>query len=178
MKKRLLITMILVLLTLGITLPASALIAEGKMAPDFTLSTPDGKTELTLADLKGKTIYIDFWASWCGPCRKAWPEVVELHKKYSEQGLVVLAISLDRSTDAAIKYMNKNETPFTVLFDTGGKVARTFGVTGIPAGVVISPEGVVIRAATGFDPREMPALEAKIKEGLKSVKQVKGASKI
>lgn len=163
MIKRLLLS--LALLALGVGQSAGALPAVGETAPDFTLSTLDGKETFTLSELRGQVVYLDFWASWCGPCRASFPEVKGLHEAYKGRPFRVLAVSLDRRAADGIKFLEAQKAPFPSVFDEGGKVATRFGVQSIPSALLIDAEGKVAYSAVGFDPRAVPQLKTKI-EGL------------
>jgi len=165
MKKHLNILSLTALATLMLSGAAMALPNVGDEAPDFTLKTLSGETEINLAGLEGKVIYLDFWASWCGPCRKAFPEVKKLHKEYAEQGMEVLAISLDRSPAPAIKFMAEQNAGFESLYDNGGSAAKKYGVRSIPSTVIVGPDGKVAYSMIGFDPRKVGEMK-EIIEGL------------
>ena len=138
-------------LILTIAAPSLADPAEqGAVAPDFTLKTLDGEREMTLSDLRGGVVYIDFWASWCGPCRRAFPEVKSLYSEYGGDDFEVLAVSLDRTTPPAIKFFDKQEAAFPGLHDAGGLVARQYGVQSIPTAIIVGPDGKIAKRMTGY----------------------------
>jgi thiol-disulfide isomerase/thioredoxin len=114
------------------------------MAPAFTVKTIDGK-ELSLDDLSGKVVLIDFWATWCGPCREALPHVKEIARKFSGQPLVVMSISLDKDDTKWRDFVGKNEMTWIQTRDDGfeGKVATLFGVRAIPSTFTIDADGVL-----------------------------------
>ena len=156
------------LIALSLLLPLAAFAAppaEGELAPDFTLKTLDGESTLSLSDYSGKVVYIDFWASWCGPCRRAFPEVKALYSEYGPEGLEVLAVSLDRKTPPAIKFFDEQKVTFPGLHDDQGKVAAVYGVQSIPMAVIIGPDGKIAMKMIGFDPRKLPEIKETI-EGL------------
>ncbi len=166
MNRTLLAPLVTGLLLLGLALPAAAGLPDlGQAAPDFTLKTLDGEQEYTLSELDGKVVYIDFWASWCGPCRRSFPEVEKLYGEFKDQGFLVLAVSIDQKHAAAVKFFDKQGSEFPGLYDEGGKVAMRYGVRNIPTAILVASDGKVAHSAIGFDPRKLPELRSKI-EGL------------
>lgn len=122
-------------------------LAPGKMAPDFAQAKIDG-TMLKLSDLKGKVVLIDFWASWCGPCRKENPNVVRLYKEYEKQGFTVLSVSLDKTKEPWLAAIEKDGLiwPHHVsdLKFWSNEAAQLYKVTGIPFTVLVDREGRII----------------------------------
>jgi len=131
-----------------------------KMAPSFTVKTIDGRA-VSLDDLAGKVVLIDFWATWCGPCREALPHVRDIAKKFSGQPLVVISISLDTDDAKWRAFVGKNEMTWTQARDDGfdGKVATTFGIHAIPATFTIDADGVLQDQHVGD-----AAIEGKLKK--------------
>ena len=121
-------TAVLALATL-LSLPAHA-IEIGQVAPDFEL--PGRQGTVKLSDYKGKTVYLDFWASWCGPCKQSFPWANEMQTRYNGKGLRVVAINLDQKTDDAKTFLNDNTARFDVAFDQPGKIPRTYAIKGMP----------------------------------------------
>jgi thiol-disulfide isomerase/thioredoxin len=126
---------------------AQNFLAPGKMAPDFTQNDINGKP-VSLSDLKGKVVLIDFWASWCGPCRKENPNVVKLYEKYKDAGFTILSVSLDNNRDNWLAAIDKDKLvwPYHVsdLKKWGNEVARIYQVSGIPFTVLVDKEGKII----------------------------------
>ena len=118
--------------------------ARARMAPLFEITTLDGQ-HLSLQDLQGKVVLINFWASWCGPCRDAIPHVEKIAKKYQGQPLVILSVSLDSSDDAWRQCVKKYQMTWLNYRDgsVGGPMARLFEVREIPSFFFIDPEGVI-----------------------------------
>lgn len=130
---------------------------EGEAAPDFTLSTPDGD-EVKLSDLKGKVVVIDFWATWCGPCRVGLPHLDKLTEQMKDKGVKVFAVNLKEDEAKVEDFIEETKLSTPVLLDTEGETAAAYGVTGIPQTVVIGKDGKVAKVFVGFDPSESPKL--------------------
>jgi peroxiredoxin len=118
----------------------------GQMAPDFSIQTIDGK-KISLADLKGKYAMIDFWASWCAPCRAENPNVVKAYNKYKSRNFMILGISLDKSRndwESAIKQDNLTWTHASELMDFDGETVKKYNVESIPSSLILDPSGKII----------------------------------
>lgn len=118
----------------------------GAEAPEISLPTPDGEV-LNLSDLRGKVVLVDFWASWCRPCRAENPNVVRMYQKYKDQGFEILGVSLDRSKDAWLKAIEKDGLTWKHVSDLKywqSEAAQTYGVSGIPYTVLLDREGKII----------------------------------
>ncbi len=135
--------------------------AIGGTAPDFTQITPDGK-EMKLSELRGKVVLVDFWASWCGPCRRENPNVVKLYNKYKEKGFEILGVSLDNSRDRWLAAIEQDGLTWYHVSDLKGwqnAVAKLYSVSSIPHTILLDAEGKIIaRNLRG------PALEQKLAE--------------
>jgi thiol-disulfide isomerase/thioredoxin len=139
-------------------------VAIGQPAPDFTLNTPEGKP-LSLSSFKGKVLIVDFWASWCGPCRGENPNVVKMYKKYHKKGLEILSVSLDNNKEAWLKAIKDDGLIWNHVSDLkgwGSAAAKLYGVSGIPHIVLIDKKGTIV--AKNLRGKE---LEAKIREYIK-----------
>jgi peroxiredoxin len=140
------------------------LIPVGSVAPDFTQTTPEG-TKLSLSDLRGKVVLIDFWASWCRPCRMEMPNVKKAYAIYHPKGLEVLGVSLDKTKDAwtgAIKQDGLTWKHVSDLAFWNNAAAQLYGVSSIPYSVLVDRDGKVIAKNL-----RGPALEAKLAEVFK-----------
>jgi thiol-disulfide isomerase/thioredoxin len=121
---------------------------RGKALPAFTMKDLNGK-KITNQTLKGKVVLFDFWATWCGPCKKASPLMQSLHKKYASKGLVVVGANVNDAKGAASKY--KKDHKYSYLFTTGGEdLLRKAGFTGIPGFIFVDKKGVVQKVQLGF----------------------------
>lgn len=138
------------------------LIEVGKKAPDFNLETIDGG-KILLSRLKGKPVLLDFWATWCGPCRKALPHTQELDHKYGDR-MHVITVNLKEDNEKVQKFLEENKYEFHVVMDREGKTATSYGVSGIPTFILIDKDGVVRFAQAGLSPEAAKKLEALIEE--------------
>ncbi len=130
------------------------------MAPAFKLATTDGS--VTLQSLRGRVVLIDFWASWCGPCRRSFPWLTDVHQRYAGRGLTVLAINLDKRRELADQFLQEFKPPFQVAFDPSGSTAEAFRVSGMPSSFLIGPDGSILYSHAGFDPQKTGPLETLI----------------
>ena len=151
-----------VLLAAFLVLTGSAVsMGAAKTAPEFTLTNLDGE-EVTLSELlEDGPVIVDFWATWCKPCIKAFPELQEIFDKYENCGLTLLAISIDgpRSTSRVGSLIKSKGNTFEVLLDPSQKVARKFHVTSVPRTVLINTDGEVTYAVTGYRPTNHDELD-------------------
>jgi len=136
----------------------------GKPAPAFQLPTSD-KT-IKLADYRGKVVYVDFWASWCGPCRQSFPWMNEMQAKYGSQGLTVLAINVDQKREDALKFLADTPAKFTVAYDDKGVTPKAYSVKTMPSSMLIGADGVIKVIHRGFRADETQALEQQIRGAL------------
>jgi peroxiredoxin len=133
------------------------------IAPDFALSDLDGRT-IRLADSAGKVRLIDFWATWCAPCREEIPLLNELHADFAARGLEILAIS-DETAEVLREFAAEHEVRYTNLVGTVD-VAESFGVLGLPTAYLLDSEGRIVESFLGPKPRR--ALTQKIEQLLKA----------
>ncbi|NOQ76777.1 MAG: redoxin domain-containing protein [Methylococcaceae bacterium] len=130
------------------------------VAPDFSLPSENGK--VTLSMYEGKVIYLDFWASWCPPCKESFPWMNEMQEKYQSQGLEVVTINLDANRNDAEKFLLENSTSFTVAFDTEGKTPLQYGIKGMPTSYLIDKKGNIAFQHEGFHSKDKELLEDRI----------------
>lgn len=166
MRQRLLQTLSAASLVLALTtfsVPSHALDA-GQPAPDIELAAGPGVEKLS--KLKGKLVYVDFWASWCGPCRQSFPWMNEMQAKYGAKGLQIVGINLDAMRADADQFLAQLPAKFTLSFDSKGDTAKRFGVKGMPTSVLIGPDGTVLAVHQGFKDEDRKELEAKFVNAL------------
>jgi peroxiredoxin len=120
-------------------------------APDFSLAARDGGT-VQLSSLKGQVVMINFWATWCGPCRQEMPLLEQLHAKYEPLGFTLLGVNVEPDSVAATTWLKGMPVTFPILFDTKNAVAEQFGVMGMPSSVFVDREGRVRYVHRGYKP--------------------------
>ncbi len=131
----------------------------GKAAPDFTLKTVDGQT-LRLSDLRGKAVVINFWATWCPPCRQEMPDIEKAYQKYKERGVVFLGIDMKEDRATVQDYVQKNGYHWTFLLDPEGQAAGAYLVSAIPSTFFVDADGVIRDVQLGAMSADL--LEAKL----------------
>ncbi len=137
----------------------------GQEAPDFSVTDAAGKP-LQLATLRGKTVYVDFWASWCAPCRRSFPWMNAMHEKYGGNGLVVVGINVDKKHDAAERFLAQVPAKFAIGYDEAGATPARYAIKAMPSSVLIDSQGKVAFVHAGFRDEETADLEARIKAAL------------
>lgn len=148
--------------------PALAL-KVGDTAPSFDLPSKDGGT-LSLASLKGHAVYVDFWASWCGPCKQSFPWMNQLQTKFGGQGLKVVAVNVDEQTADAKRFLGEVPANFAIVFDNKGATPGAWGVEGMPTSYLVGPDGRVVAVHAGFKDGDRAELESKIAAALGGAK--------
>ena len=128
------------LLMLALIQPrAAGAVAPGEPVPDIEL--PGASSAKKLSALKGKLVYVDFWASWCGPCKQSFPWMNEMHRKYSARGLHIVAINLDAKRSDADRFLATSPAEFALAFDSSGDSAKRMAVKGMPTSVLVGSDG-------------------------------------
>jgi thiol-disulfide isomerase/thioredoxin len=136
----------------------------GQPAPQFTLPTLKTDSPTPLKQFAGKVVYLDFWASWCAPCKTSFPLLNKLHQKLKAQGFEVVAVNLDEDKVLAEKFLQEVPVDFTVLRDAKGEWADKFVVESMPTSFIIDKNGVVQNIHHGFVAEDIKEIETKITE--------------
>jgi thiol-disulfide isomerase/thioredoxin len=138
--------------------------ARADAAPDFDLPTDQGRAQLK--NLHGKVVYLDFWATWCVPCRTSFPWMNEMQARYADRGLVVVAVNVDKDATLIKPFLADYPAKFTVAYDPIGTVPELYHVQGMPSSFLIDRNGAIQMHHTGFRDKDRAELEAKIQSVL------------
>jgi len=138
--------------------------AHAEKAIDFNLPSDNGN--IKLSSLKGNIVYVDYWASWCPPCRKSFPWMNKMHSKYEAQGLKIIGISLDSTRKNANKFLKKMPALFNIAYDHEGKTADDYKVQVMPTSYLIDRKGNLIYTHKGFNNKDKQKLEEEFKKAL------------
>jgi thiol-disulfide isomerase/thioredoxin len=141
---------------------ATPLAHAGDTAPGFSLAGID--SQVNLADKKGKVVYLDFWASWCTPCRQSFPWMNQLKARYAAQGLEIIAVNLDKTREDSKAFIDATQPTFTIAFDPEGSTAEAYQVMGMPSSYLIDRTGQLHHSHIGFRDRDRATLESQIEE--------------
>lgn len=145
---------------------AAHAIEAGEKAPAIVL--PGSVGNVDLASLKGKVVYLDFWASWCAPCKQSFPWMNDLQSKYRDAGLQVVAVNLDANAADANKFLAATPTNFTIAYDAKAESAQRYQVKGMPSSYLIDRKGNIQLVHMGFNQGARDKLEAAINSALKA----------
>jgi thiol-disulfide isomerase/thioredoxin len=130
------------------------------------LSFDTKKGTLHLSELKGQVVYVDFWASWCKPCRKSFPWMNNLQERFAKQGLKVIAVNVDKDKTLVDQFLKSYPANFPIAYDPEGKLASKFGLKGMPSSFIFDRNGNLKTSHLGFRQKDIEKLESIIKEEL------------
>jgi len=125
--------------------------AATDVAPDFSLPDETGAV-VSLQDFDGQVVLINFWASWCGPCREEMPLLDELHKRYEPMGFTMLGVNVEEDSAAAQKFLQGTAVSFPILFDRENSVSKLYDVIAMPSSVLVGRDGTVRYIHHGYEP--------------------------
>ena len=149
-----------------LALPAGAAVQVGQAAPPVSLPllSAGGPALLGLDSLRGKVVYLDFWASWCGPCRLSFPQLEQLRQELGPRGFEVLAVNVDEVEPDALRFLEELPVSYPVVRDATGQTPRSYGVPGMPTGFLIDRAGVVRLIHQGYRKSDGASLRNAINE--------------
>jgi len=135
-----------------VAVPAVAVSSSGGPAPDFKLPARGGKN-LSLADLRGKVVMLNFWATWCGPCRQEMPLLESIHRKYSKLGFTMVGVNVEPDSKAAEAWLAKTvNVTFPIVYDRDSQVSKLYKVAGMPSTVIVDRKGNLRVLHKGYKP--------------------------
>ena len=135
----------------AVAIAMPALADTGGPAPPFTLSARDGK-DISLAQYHGQVVMINFWASWCGPCREEMPLLDTIYRKYNRLGFTLLGVNVEPDSKAADAWLQQTPVTFPILYDKDSKVSKLYDVAGMPSTVIIDRSGKLRVLHRGYKP--------------------------
>lgn len=144
-------------------LPFAALLAVSLPLQPAAAEVP----ELDLSPYAGKIVYLDFWASWCAPCRRSFPWMNDMLARYADAGLAVVSVNVDAERKLADEFLAETPANFPVIYDPEGKLAAQWQLVGMPSSYLIGPDGNVISRHVGFRSESPEKYEAEIRRLLK-----------
>ncbi len=144
----------------------SFLVVLGLLLAPFAAVGETTTGALDLAEHRGKVVVVDFWASWCVPCRRSFPWLNDMHAKYAGQGLVIIGINLDANREDATAFLSKYPANFRIHFDTTADLAKEYGVEAMPSSFVIGRNGQTVARHLGFKVKRQDEYEAILVDAL------------
>ena len=137
---------------------------ESIPARDFSLPVASTGVSQSLSGLKGKAVFLNFWATWCGPCRSEMPSMEALYNKYREKGLEMLAVNIMEQKAEVLGFMEENGLSFPAALDIDGRVSNSYGIQSIPTTFIINREGNIVLRLVGSIDWDRPEIHAAIEE--------------
>ncbi len=131
------------------------------------IKLPGQNGEVNLEKLRGKVVYLDFWASWCKPCIKSFPWMAKMKTAYQDQGLEIVAVNLDKDRKMADAFLRKVDVNFKIAYDPDGDTANQYKLRGMPSSFLIGRDGKLYATHIGFRDKDKPKIEQAIKQLLK-----------
>ena len=150
-------------LTLGLLFAGTVSAVEpGAPAPGFRLPTFDSGQPVSLADFRGKVVLVDFWASWCSPCRQSLPLYGKLRDNYAATDFAIIAIGLDEDVADGKAFLAEHPIAYTTLQNPQGDIAKAFDLKGMPSSYLVDRDGIVRARHVGFTPTDIDVLKKEI----------------
>jgi len=152
----------LLLILFSVAGPSWAL-ETGDPAPAFSLPRLGEDTPLALADLRGRIVYLDFWASWCGPCRKSLPLYEEMQAGFPSSRFQIIAINLDEDRADALRFLESHPVSYPILLDPEGATASQWQIRVMPSSYLLDTDGTIVKAWAGFELSHIEEIENEIR---------------
>ncbi len=159
----------LIVSALALSVSSASAQGVGSRAPSFDV--PGTVKPVRFADFKGRVVYLDFWASWCAPCKQSFPFMNEMQAKYGPRGFSVIGVTVDQKREDADKFLVSTPANFLVAYDTTGKVAEAYQPKGMPTSFLIGADGKVRAVHVGFKDSNREALEREIEAALAAARK-------
>lgn len=156
----------LLLFCLVSLLGAVATSGTNDQAPDFVLKAMSGEN-VRLSELRGQVVMINFWASWCGPCRQEMPHLEALHQRYEPLGFTLLGVNVEKERDKADQMLRDMTVSFPILLDSHNEVSKLYGVVAMPSTVLIDRDGIVRHVHNGYKPGYEQQYQSQIRSLIK-----------
>jgi cytochrome c biogenesis protein CcmG/thiol:disulfide interchange protein DsbE len=150
--------------------PTVQSLTNGEPAPACSAPLLDGGRSVSLADYRGQVVYLDFWASWCAPCRESFPFMNELQRELAGKGLQILAVSVDKTPDDARRFLARYPAQFTVALDAAAACPAAFQLQGMPSSYIIDKGGAVRAIHAGFRNRDRAEIRQQLLDVLGGAK--------
>ncbi|MBU2870667.1 TlpA disulfide reductase family protein [Colwellia sp. E2M01] len=147
---------------LGFVFCLLSAVSHAEQIKNMILTGLNDTKSTTFKALEGDYIYVDFWASWCGPCKKSFPFMVELQNTFKNKNFKIVAISVDEEKSDAVEFLDDNMTNFEVYLDVDGVIATQFELPGMPTSYLIDPKGNIISTHVGFHKKSEEAILAEL----------------
>ena len=146
---------------------AAAVVALGLVGA----SNVSAEGSLDLTQYRGKVVVLDFWASWCAPCRRSFPWWNKMHAKYADEGLVIIGVNLDNDPESALAFLEEYPADFNIYYDTNKELAKKFGVQAMPSSYIVGRDGEIYAKHFGFKVKKQDEYEAVIVDALRTGEQ-------
>ena len=154
----------LAVISFALAIASAPAMAEDRAAPDCPVQLTDSGAASSISQFHGKVLYVDFWASWCGPCLKSFPFMNELQHDLGDKGLQILAVNMDEKAEDATKFLAGHPAGFSVAAGDNAPCARNFNVQVMPSSYLVDRNGFIRHVHLGFRPGDAPQLRALVEQ--------------
>ena len=141
-------------------------LGPGDTAPEFVLPAMNSEQVISLEEFRGRVVFLDFWASWCGPCRKSLPLYEEMKTEFPQERFEIVAVNLDENQNDAVRFLEKHPVSYTILMDPAGTTAGQWQIQAMPSSFLVDINGNIIKAWAGFNPSHLEEIQNAIRASL------------